>query len=189
MSLQLTVLLTWVRIVSHQCLSFVTTMGDICQKCCFQAMERPLPKLKMKRSQHGLISRVHFSEFETTEITNTQDISEQEWKSSQESYLIPSAKSPISTAQVEFWIGQDTRSLLAESWHHLKNSTKLIQSAPRTRCPRTEAQTNENKIVDTVCHQSLFDRQCSSPEFIAQGYFHQMILGLDLVEMRVECSR
>ena len=116
MPLQLTVLLTWVRIVSHQCLSFVTTMGDICQKCCFQAMERPLPKLKMKRSQHGLISRVHFSEFETTEITNTQDISEQEWKSSQESYLIPSAKSPISTAQVEFWIGQKTRSLIGRQF-------------------------------------------------------------------------
>ena len=77
-------------------------MGDICQKCCFQAMERPLPKLKMKRSQHGLISEVHFSEFETTKITNKQDISEQEWKSNPESYLIPSAKSPISTAQEEF---------------------------------------------------------------------------------------
>ena len=73
-------------------------------------MERPLPKLKMKRSQQGLISEVHFSEFQTTKITNTQYISEQErethpkltLESSPDSYLNPSAKSPISTAQVEF---------------------------------------------------------------------------------------
>ena len=166
-------------------------MEDTCLKCCIQAMERPLPKLKMKRSQQGLISEVHFSEFQTTKITNTQYISEQErethpkltLESSPDSYLNPSAKSPISTARVEFWIGQETR-YLAESWHHLKNSSKLIQHAPRTRCPRIEAQTN--KIVNTICHQSLFDRQCSSPDFISQGYFHQMILGLDLVEMRVQ---
>ena len=46
-------------------------------------------------------------------------------------------------------------------------------------------QFNEKKTVDTVCHQCLFDHQSLS-ELITQGYFQQVILGLDLVEMRVQ---
>ena len=41
----------------------------------------------------------------------------------------------------------------------------------------SKAQTDEQKHVDTVGHQSLFDRQFPSPELITQGYFHQIILG------------
>ena len=36
-------------------------MGDICLKRCIQAMERPLPQLKLRQSRHGLMSEVHFS--------------------------------------------------------------------------------------------------------------------------------
>ena len=47
--------------VSRQYLSFVTNMNDICLKRCIQSSEKPLPKLKIRRSQHGLISELHFS--------------------------------------------------------------------------------------------------------------------------------
>jgi len=61
-----------------------------------------------------------FQPTQTPQITNTQDILEQErethleltLESSLESYPIPSTKSPISTAQVEFWIDQETRFLI-----------------------------------------------------------------------------
>ena len=88
--------------------------------------------------------------------------------------------------QIKIW--------LAGSRHHLKNSTKLTQSAPRTRFPRTEdrrlskAQTDDHTHLDTVGHQSLLDRHFSSPELITQGYFHQMILGRDLVESGLKYS-
>ena len=39
-------------------------MGDICLKRCIQVMKRPLPQLKLRRSRHGLISKVHFPESE-----------------------------------------------------------------------------------------------------------------------------
>ena len=57
------------RIVSHQYYNFVTYTGDICLKRCVQAMypSRPLPKLKMKRSQHGLMTEVNFYESELNE--------------------------------------------------------------------------------------------------------------------------
>ena len=42
-------------------------MVDICLKRCIQAMERPLPKLKLRRSRHGFISKVHFPESELSE--------------------------------------------------------------------------------------------------------------------------
>ena len=176
-------------------------MGDIRLKRCIQSLEsvqspkpaknEPLPKLKIRRSQHGWISELPFSGSELYEDHSRESCEQDAIDPCDDDEV----ESTISTAKVKFWVGQGIRPLigrhlrikiwLAESWHHLKNSTELIQSTPRIIFPRAEAQINENKTVDTVCRQSLFDGQSSS-ELITQGYFHQVILGRNLVEMRVQ---